>query len=606
MSYTFDEIRQLVVAMQADQGPLIRKMRDILQRYDGDWVLPVPEVENEPRLPQLTPALIGEAVDQIALRAASVAPSIMSPAISAGKERGVRSREYGKIRASAISATYERSRWKLGRRRYYRHLTAYHTASLIVRPDMKEQMPVIEVRDPLASYVEPKAAESLSDPCYAAFVTRLSGAKLRERWPQLRAENRGPITARDSHRLWEVVEWYDEDHVVWGLLGTDDASYGLHVNTSDFPAGRISMEIDRLPNRAGRPPVVVPHNVSLGRIASRIGSMLGNVDLQAKLMALQIIAQEKAIFPDVYVIGSNSADPQLVGGEWRDGRTGDVNLVRDAQQIGVLRQTPDPTTGTMIDRLERNFRTSTSLVPQLGGETYGALRTGRGIDALAGMALDPRIQELHEITEAYLPALNKAIIHTYKGYWGSKSYSLYTGRANERRLVEFVPNEHFETDETAVSYFVAGADVLQLTQVLGSLLGTKTISRRTFQDNHPMIGDAEGEAAQIREEELEEAAMQAVMQQVLSGQMPATVTTMLRDEISNGVDVLTALSNVNRKLQEMQASAAPPAPEGMVAPPQTMPGLTGGPAADQMQMPPQVQVPADVSRMRQLVQTMGG
>ena len=606
--YTFDMIREAVVLMQADQGPLIQKMREVLIRYEGDFVIPLPDLANEPSMPQLTPALVGEAIDQIALRAASTWPKISSPPLNPTKDRGVRSREYATTREQIITATMEKSRWQLGRRRFYRHLTAYHTSSLVVVPDMETKMPRIEVRDPLSTLVEPKAAESLRDPNYAAFITRFSGAHMRKHYPLVRSEVGGPITGRDLNKMWEVVEWYDCDDVVWGLLGPVE-SYGAHVATQNGGAGgQLWRELLRLPNRCEHPPVCVPHNVSLAGISSRIASLLGNIDLQARLMALHITAQEKAIFPDTYVIGGDN-EPSLVAGEWRDGRTGEVNLIRNAQSVGVLRTAPDPSTGQMIDRLERNFRTSTSLVPQLGGETYGAMRTGRAIDALSGMALDPRVQEIHEISEAYLPSLNTAILSTYKGMWPNKKYSMYCGRANDRRLVEFTPSEHIETLETSVSYFVAGADVMQLTQVLGSLMGAGAIARRTFQEQHPMIGNADAEQNQIREEQLEDAAMQSLQQGMLSGQIPMTVGGMVRKHVLAGKTVFQAIDLANEELQKLQAQQAPPPPEGMVASPEAMPGLSGGPAADQMQpsaeMEPQVEVPGDVSRMRQLLQTMG-
>lgn len=608
--YTFDQIREAILLMQADQGPLLMKMKDILIRYEGDWVIPMPDVENEPSLPQLTPALVGEAIDQIALRAASVTPTVICPPIDGSKSRGLRSREYASTRAQIINATYERSRWSLGRRRYYRHLTAYHTGSLVVVPDLRDAMPRIEVRDPLCTYVEPSANESLRDPNYAAFINRFSGQHLRDRYPKAKAENGGPVTNREMQRQWSVVEWYDREDIVIGLLGpTED--YGAHINNNTtYNAPGTSLELSRLPNRAGGPPVCVPHNVSLGRIASRIGALLGSVDLQAKLMALHIIAQEKAIFPDVYVIGRANAQPELISGEWKDGRTGEINLLSDVDSVGVLRTTPDPTTGQMVDRLERNFRTSTSLVPQLGGETYGAMRTGRAIDALSGMALDPRVQEAHEITEAYLPSLNAAILSTYKGYWPDKQYSMYTGKSNLRKLVEFTPSVHIESTENTVSYYIAGADIMQLTQVLGSLYGAKAISQRTFREQHPMIGDADAEAAQARQEGLEEAAMQSIQQQMLSGQLPPTVASMIYKHLAKGDNVFDAITKTDEELRKLQATPAEqPAPDsGMQAAPASMPGLSGGPAADQQpgqQMAPNVQVPADAQRMRQLMQTMG-
>lgn len=609
MLYTFDEIRAAVLLMQQDQGPLLRKMRDVLIRYEGDWVIPMPDVANEPKMPQLTPALVGEAIDQIAMRAASVQPIITCPALDDSKDRGRRSRAYANTRTQIINATLERSRWALGRRRLYRQLTAYHTGSVVCLPDMINKIPRIEVRDPLSTYIEPQAAESTRDPLYGAFVTRMSGERLRQRFPMVRDDNGGPISNREMQRMWEVCEWYDNDDCVWGLIGPME-SQGSHI--SSLSAAQMAppcyMELERLPNRAGVIPMMVPHNVSLGGIASRIGSLLGNVDLQAKLMGLHIIAQEKAIFPDVYVIGRQSAEPELVTGEWQDGRTGNINLIRDAESVGVLRTTADPATNQMIDRLERNFRTSTSLVPQLGGETYGAMRTGRAIDALSGMALDPRVQEVHEIVESYQPVLHQAILATYKGYWGSKQFSMYAGHANRRKMIEFVPNEHIETYENSVNYFSAGADMMQLTQLLGSLRGSDAISQRTFQDAHPMIGDSDAERRQLHEEKLENAALEAVGQQILSGQMPPTVAGMLAKFMSAGDSVFQAIDKVDTKLRELQATTAqaPPPEAGMVGPPESMPGLSGGPAADQQPAPftQPTPPPQGVGGMRQLMQAM--
>jgi len=606
VTYSWAQIVEAVRLMQADQGVLFQRMRDILVRYEGEWVMPMIDIANEPKMPQLTPALIGEAIDQIALRAASTTPTVFSPPIEYNKDKGKRSREYGSIRANIINATYDASRWQLGRRRYYRHMTAYHTAAIVVVPDEKSKIPRIEVRDPLSSYIEPMANESLRDPNYGAFVNRYSGQFLRNLFPAVRSENGGPITDRDMIQLWDVVEWYDCEHLVWGLMGPCD-SQGQHINSNQMYQTTVSpnMELSRLPNRAEMPPICMPHNVSLGRIASRIGSLLGNIDLQAKLMGLNVIAQEKAIFPDTYIVGSKGSEPKLVGGKWADGRSGDVNIIEDADTVGVLRSTPDPNTGQLIDRLERNFRTSTSLVPQFGGETYGAMRTGRAIDALSGMALDPRVQELHEITESYLPSLHRAVLATYKGYWPNKQYSMYCGYGNNRKLIEFTPSEHIETLETSLSYYIAGADMMQLTQVLGSLYGAQAISLRTFREQHPMVGNADAEAAQAREEQLEQAVMAGLVQQVTTGMLPPTILSMVAKRVGNGESVFDAVEKIDEELRKLQATPAPPPPEGMTAPPESMPGLTGGPAADQQPAPaPRVNVPADAQAMRQVMQAM--
>lgn len=594
--------------MQRLQGPTILAMKDVLDRYDGDWVLPIPSMDNEPSLPPLTPMLVGEAVDQMAMRAASVRPTVTCAAIDPSKDTGRRSRAYATKRRRILAATYSASKWNLGRRRFYRQLSAYYTGSLVVVPNFDLELPMIEVRDPLGTYVEPQANEQLRVPEYVCFLTRHSGEYLRARFPKVRSENDGPISPQDTAELWDVMEWYDTDQTLWGLVGPV-RNHGLHINQRFYATPWMQLS-PSYPNKAGVVPAVVPHNVSLGKIASRIGSLLGNVDLQAKLTALDILAQEKAIFPDTFAIGRQNGMPQIVGGVWKDGREGEVNMLMDVDQIGQLRSTPDMRTTQLIDRLERNFRTSTGLVPQFGGETYGALRTGRGIDALAGMAVDPRVQELHEIDEAYMPHLNEAIFETYRGYWPDKKYVLFSGWPGDLGEVVFTPSEHIETTNNTVSYAIAGADVIQQTQILGSLLGTGSISRRTFRAKHPWIDDPDSENSLVEEEQIEDALKQSILQKLASGQIPVTLAVTIRNFISKGMDIFAAVEAADREMRERQATPAPQAPEGMIASPEAMPGLAA-PTAQMMAAQPtldqqQVEVPGDVSRMRQLMQVMGG
>lgn len=609
---SFDEIIQIVLDMQRLQGPTILKMKDVLDRYDGDWVLPIPSLDGEPALPPLTPMLIGEAVDQMAMRAASVRPTVTCAAIDPSKDTGRRSRAYAQRRRRILAATYHQSKWILGRRRFYRQLSAYYTGSLVVVPNFDLELPMIEVRDPLGTYVEPLANEQLRVPEYVAFMTRHSGEYLRARFPKVRSENGGPIAFVDTAELWDVVEWYDTEQTLWGLVGPV-RNTGLHINQRmmNTPWMQISPSY---PNRAGIVPAVVPHNVSLGKIASRIGSLLGNVDLQAKLTALDILAQEKAIFPDTYAIGRQNGMPQIVGGAWKDGREGEVNMLMDVEQIGQLRSTPDVRTTQLIDRLERNFRTSTGLVPQFGGETYGALRTGRGIDALAGMAVDPRVQELHEIDEAYMPHLNEAIFNTYLGYWPDQKYVLFSGWPGDLGEVTFTPSEHIETVNNTVSYSIAGADVIQQTQILGSLLGTGSISRKTFRAKHPWIDDPDGEGRAVEEEQIEDALKASILQKLSSGELPVILAAKIRGFLVKGMDIFAAVEQADKEMKEMQATPAPAPPPGMMAAPEAMPGLAA-PSPEMMaaqpQIPPeqpqeQIAVPGDVSRMRQLMQVMGG
>ena len=581
--YTFDEIVGIVKHRQETQSPLLQKMLDVRDRYNGDYVIPIPSMDDEPVLPPLTPALISENIDAVAQRAASVMPFIGCPAIDGSKERGVRSREYADIRRRALAATWYQSRYKIKMRRAYRHLAGYATSCLVVSPDFEKGAPRIDIRDPLGVYPEPKTYEDYDPPSNCAFIHGKSGDWLRARYPAARMENGGPVDSDDRARqeLWDVVEWVDEEHMVIGIMGTRYSHY-----KEAYPQHSSLMELSRSTNRAGIPCVITPGRVTLDKIASSVSNVVGIVDLMSKMMALDIMATEKAIFPDRYIIGRSGQVPMIVGGEWKDGREGQVNILLDAEQIGELRSTPDPSTNIAIDRLERNARISTGTVPQIGGETYGALRTGRGIDSLMGAALDPRIQEMQEIMEAHLPYLNEAIFATYDGYFGNQKFAMFTGYAGDSSQVEFTPSEHFETYDNVVSHSIPGADIQATTIQLGQLLGMKGISLRTFRTKHPYIDDAEAEGRRVDEEQLEEAVLASIQQQALSGQLPVVYVAKIEKHRKKGLDIFQAIEKADKEIREEQATMAPPPEEGQMMAPEQAPGLAGGPEAAMQQAPP--------------------
>ena len=182
-TYTFEEIVGIIRQRQDIQSPLLSKMIEIKERYNGEYVIPLPSMDEEPVLPPLTPALISENIDAIAQRAASVTPYIGCPAIDPSKERGRRSRQYADIRKRALAATWYQNKYKLKMRRAYRHLAGYATTALVVNPDFENGMPKIEVRDPLGVYPEPQAAENYDVPRNCAFVYGKSGDWLRANYP---------------------------------------------------------------------------------------------------------------------------------------------------------------------------------------------------------------------------------------------------------------------------------------------------------------------------------------------------------------------------------------------------------------------------------------
>lgn len=539
---------EMAARIQAD-SPLIREMIAVQSRYNGDYIIPTPDVEGSANLPRTTPLLMAEAVDNAGRIAASVMFTDSVPIVNRAGWTHDQARANSATRRRILAATRDASAFGLLRRRGFRQLAGYATYGMDVVPDLKLGMPRIRLLNPLLAYPEPKAPEDMTLPSNLGHVTSMSASKLRRLYPSCRAEHGGPVGADALEDLWDLVEWTDPEWVLIGILGPREVASESLVG--DLPSHLLSA----YPNRIGGPNAIMPRRVTLGRIASQMTQLTGLVDLMDRINALSVEAGERGIYPDIYIIGDENQPPKLIGGEWKDGRTGEVNVVHNANQVGVLRNPPDPNSSMMVDRFERNFRIGTGLVPQTGGETYGALRTGRGIDALMSAAVDPRIQEMHEIDQHYQAQLGSIVLKTWKAWWGSAKVEVFSGWQSDGEMVEVTPNTDIPVTHVKSSYAIPGSGVEQTTVTLGQLLGTKGISLRSFRQKHPWIDDADAESKMIDEEAMEEFALSAIMSQIQAGALPLTYLAKIERFRKDSGDIFDAIEKADAEVRKEQQQA---------------------------------------------------
>jgi hypothetical protein len=580
MRMEFDQIVRVVRQRIQERTPLLMQLLEVKRRYNGDYVIPLPELDNEPVMPPSTLAVIANAVDNLGRRAASVMTYDHFPAIKTGKLY----EQHAHNRRRAWSATLYESQFALAHQRAMRHLAGYSTCAMRVVCDWDKQMPRIVCEDPLSTFPEPRKPEDPRPPSNCAFLYEMPAGLIRSTWPASRKENGGPISPYpDGYtEAWTMVEWVDDNDTVIGIVGPKFplAQYRSYdPRSGDIPW----LELSRAPQLAGRCPVIVPGKIGLAEIASQVANAVGMSDLMSKMMALAIAAEEKAIYPDLYAIGVQNGNPMIVGGSWKDGRTGEMNLVQDVTAVGQLRSDVSPMALQLVSLLERNFNASTGSNPAMQGESYGALRTGRAIDSIVGAQVDPLVLEMHQIVETYLPFLCDIAFSTYEGAWGNKQYTLFSGWPGDRGMVDFTPNvELKESHQMVASYAIAGTDVQQATIGLGQLRATKAISLKTFRERHPWVGDAESEEHQTLLEDLQQATMAGIVNGLAApagtpGSLDPMIGELIYRYIANGEDPMAALTHAHQEAQKLQAQAAPPAPPGMVGPPAGMPGI-GGPA----------------------------
>jgi hypothetical protein len=324
---------------------------------------------------------------------------------------------------------------------------------------------------------------------------------------------------------------------------------------------------------------VAPKRVTLDRIISQLSNLTGHADLMARLIHLDILATEKSIFPDRFVLAKTGQSPQIVGGHWQDGMTGATNVIVDADTVGNLPGTPDPNNKATIDRIERNFRVSSGLVPQTGGETYGALRTGRGIDALMGAALDPRTTELHRVAERYLTEINEIILTGFSKRFPTKTFSVYSPLDPDAE--EFVPSVHVENGpsgklfvENRVHYPIPGMDDMNATGIIGQMMGARLISKRTARVLHPHVQDPDGDERQMDIEDLGDMFKAALGARATQppGIPPEDFARMIELR-TEGLPLHEAAQKANEEAQARQAAIPPPPGPGQMAAPETMPGM---------------------------------
>lgn len=591
----WEEITNIMWQRRNRDSNLLRQMIEARDRYNGDVVVPMPDIDGEPTMGSLSPQIVADGIDHNAMRAASVIPSISCPALGSK----VRAKENSALRRRALYANWHWNGMELILYRYFRHYIGYGTASLVVVPDFEEERARIELRDPLTSYPELRAPEDFRSPLNVGFVFGRSEDWLFSNYPSARSTLKGV----GGGYLWDMVEWIDGDDVVMGVLGPrNSTSYDDRVYGSPSSPGRNTMELRRWPNRAGMVPCAVPRRATLDRIMGQLTHIFPMVDFLDRMTALEAIQAERGTFPDMVIMGKRTAIPTLHGGRWKDGREGEPNIVLDADGIQLLNSNVSQSTMSVIQSLERAARTSGGVLTQFGGETSGAYRTGRALDTLAGFSVDPRVMEAQKFAARALETINHAVMNVEKGYWPSKKYTVFSGWSGDVELVEYTPEKHFQTCENAVTYALPGTDISQATVAITQLVGAGLMSHDTGRTNHPLIADSNLEKKNIIHERIEDAMLVTFLQNASQGALPLIDLVTIDEVYLETGSMIEAVRKADAAARERQAQETQPPPEGMQVPPETQPGLALPGQGAEAQPPPQSLPPQ--ARMQQILQAL--
>jgi hypothetical protein len=547
---------------KAGMGPLHARAREVTEAYNGELVIPMPELDRDEK--RAVPNLLRQGVDQMAMRISSTVPDIYYPPERPGFKQ---SEQHARIRRQANLGWWEHSDMKLLLSRRARHLIAYASSPVVVRHDFAAGVPRWGMRHPLCTYPAPTLNPDDVHPDDCIFTLTRRYGWLAPRYPDAMAIlNKGSNCKPDT--LFELVEYMDDDELVLIVLGEQtNAAYAAGPT-------RPFAELERTRNYAGVSPAVVPGRVTLDRPGGAYDGMVGLYQRQAKLMALEVIAVQKGIFSNEWLVARANENPVIV--READGLRGITGIVRGGT---IEHETDNPgyKTDQTIAQLERAQRLEAGIPAEFGGESTTNVRTGRRGDSILSAVVDFPIQEAHRILETALAWENKVAVACAKGYSDSVPRSFYVHSKGAKGVVQYTPATHFTTDSNVVSFSHAGADINSLIIGIGQMIGVGLISKELGRELNPMIEDPESEHDRVLIEALETALLSGLQQGAVSGSLPPADMARIMEVIAESDKTLVeAVQIVQREAQERQASAgAPGTPAAPAVPgsPEAQPGL---------------------------------
>jgi hypothetical protein len=566
LARTTAEIISLYYERKKRQAPNIGTAIEVRDQYNGDVVVPLPEMERNERVAVAN--LLSQGLDQTAMRIASTQPSPYFPPLKINKTQEQAARE----RRQAMLAWWKMNKLAQKDRRRARHLIGYASAPVILMPDFKRKIPTWHTRDPLATYPAPSGdPDNLTpDDCIFAYHQPY-------RWLKNHHEDAARIIARkrrwadgkdreDPEELFEIIEYVDDEIVAVILMGKKRSQYDTTIQGADV------VELARVPNLAGVCTAVVPGRITLDRPQGQFDGLIGMFQQQAKLQALSVIATEKGIFKDEWLVARQGEIPKIVKNA--NGRMGEVGIVTGGE---LKAESLDPSymTNPMIDRLERYQRLEGGIPAQFGGETSTNIRTGRMGDAVMSAVIDFPVQEAQETLALAREEEDKRAIAIDKGYWSAPK-SFYVSWKGENARVDYTPQDLWTTDEHNVTYSHAGADINGLSIVIGQLLGMGLMSKRYAMQTHPLIEDAERMHDETVREGIEAALLASLQQQASQpGANVADFARIMELVDTDKMELAEAILAVQKEAQERQAAIDAEGNPATVDPlsPEAQPGL---------------------------------
>jgi hypothetical protein len=539
------------------------RMREVSDVYYGRTQLPLPELSKNEKA--AVPNLCRQGTDQLALRAALVLPNLDWPSLRPGID--IRD-QLADTRRRVNYGWWEANNYPRITARRARRLITYASGPVAIRPDesiMKGGGPRWETLNPFDVFPSFEHEDCITPT--DTIITHVRTADwlktyAPEAWAKVRKRPEG--SADDTYTC---LEYITAKEIVWCLCGHQPDQNEMQWGTPPAMESSAALMGRPVPNRAGMNWVVIPEQTCLDAPAGKFDDILGMYAYQAAMMALQILAARKAIWPEMWFVNPNTmATPHIA--QSPDPRTGTpgklVNGIIDRAQL-------DPGFQGMqtIDHLEYNMRQTAGLPAELGGSGSQNVRTGKRGNQIMSASIDFTIAEVQNAIADSAKEENLRAAAIDKAYFNT-SKTMYVSWKSTGK-VTYKPSEAFEDDAHCVTrYPIAGTDLSDLVINAGQRVGMGTMSKRSFMDIDPLVDDPDGEQKLVMFEALEAAALTAIQTLAANPDGPMQLPDyerIYRKVFAEDMSLFDAIAAVQEEKQAEQAQGAP------MGAPETMPGL---------------------------------
>lgn len=562
---TTEQIELLYRQRKKRLDPMRQAALEVRASYYGDVTLPMPEIDRNEK--PLVANFVLSSGDQLARRVASTMPDIYYPSLNPGV--ALRDKEAEQRRLITL-AWWDKDHQKLKLRQRARHLVYYASSAVMMRPDDRTNRPTWEIRNPLQTLAPEMAVGDLC-PEDIIFVYTKSLAWLDAMYPG--NHDKFGLSPDVQDGTIQILEYQDADDCV--LLAT-----GERVDPPRVPYGEpirtpVTIELERVPNRVGRCTAVIGNGIGLEYARGSFDGTIGLWQAMGKLMALQFIGEQRAIWPEEWLVDDPTSDGARIV-QHADPLRGITGRVAGGK-LEVVRSEPSQMAMQLADRMERFLRIESGSPAELGGESTSNIRTGKRGDQILSAVLDYPIQEWQEIITVALMEEDKLAIAIDKAYFPQTKSFYVSATAGE---ITYEADKLWTDDTHFVRYARAGLDAEGLVVELGQLVGAGMLSLRSAMEMHPAIEDPEAEFERINMERIREGlrgGLAQLAQNPETAPIVAKVAMKVREtevEIEDAV-MLVQEEMQNEQNQQMQAQqmGGPPGPGGQPGMAQPVPTI---------------------------------